>query len=724
MKRFAFLSLCLFIVLSIGLSVASAAQYDSEIYQAQKALKARGYSPGIPDGLWGKSTESAIKHFQVDNDLPVTGKLDEQTKAKLGIVSTARSVKRNQQVQKRRLALVIGNSAYKSSPLINPVNDAQDMAAALKRLEFEVIHKENASQQAMEEAIFTFSNRLKKGGVGLFYYAGHGVQVNGRNYLIPIGASIRAQREIKYKAVDAGQVLDGMFDAGNGLNIVMLDACRDNPFARSFRTSSRGLGRMDAPTGSFIAYATAPGSVAADGTGRNGIYTKHLLKHMKTPGLTIERVLKRTRNDVMRETGNKQVPWQASSLTGDFYFASSGAVVSQPAETPSVSTIEISANVSGAQVLLDDRGVGATPVQGVEVSPGSHRIRVKKEGYDTYEKSVQVEAGRTFSMQVYLDKMKPRKGRLYVETDPKNAKVNMQGIDRFYQGIELEPGRYRVEVSASGYKTKAMWITLDAGEDKSLDIRTERVAASRIEEPSSRTKTWKDPVTGMEFVWVAGGCYEMGCGSWAGDCDNDEKPVHKVCLDGFWMGKYEVTQGQWKKVMGKNPSRFKASFLKNRDNYPVEKVSWNDAKDFISKLNSRSSYKFRLPTEAEWEHAARSGGKAEKYSGSNNVGAVAWYRENSGDTTHPVGTKAPNGLGIYDMSGNISEWCEDVYSKGAYSNPQRNNPISIYTEKGSLRVFRGGSWNDLAHGCRSAVRSRYTPGFGDGDLGFRLSRTP
>jgi len=322
MKRFAIITISLFIALYIGLSISHAAQYDPVVYQAQKALKVRGYDPGKPDGLWGKSTESAIKHFQVDNDLPVTGKLDEQTKAKLGIVSTARSVKRNQPEKERRIALVIGNSDYKSSPLINPVNDAQDMAAALINLGFEVIHKQDAGQREMEESIRSFGTKLRKGGVGLFYYAGHGMQIGERNYLIPTDAEVYKEIDVKYESVDAGRVLDEMHDAGNGLNIVLLDACRDNPFARSFRTNSRGLARMDAPTGTFIAYATAPGSIAADGEGRNGIFTRHLLKNMSAPGFKIEDIMKQVRIGVMQETRNRQVPWQASSLTGNFYFAS------------------------------------------------------------------------------------------------------------------------------------------------------------------------------------------------------------------------------------------------------------------------------------------------------------------------------------------------------------------------------------------------------------------
>jgi len=220
----------------------------------------------------------------------------------------------------RRLALVIGNGAYRSAPLKNSQNDARDMAAALKKLGFEVMLYQNAKQREMHEAIRDFGQKLSAGGVGLFYFAGHGVQVKGRNYLIPIGAKIRTESEVRYESVDAGRVLGQMEDAGNSLNIVILDACRDNPFARSFRSFEKGLARMDAPTGSLIAYATGPGQVAADGEGRNGTYTKNLLKHMMKPGQTVEQMFKLVRIDVMNETGKMQIPWESTSLIGNFYF--------------------------------------------------------------------------------------------------------------------------------------------------------------------------------------------------------------------------------------------------------------------------------------------------------------------------------------------------------------------------------------------------------------------
>ena len=171
-----------------------------------------------------------------------------------------------------RTALVIGNSAYPTAPLKNPVNDATDMAAALKRLGFDVTLLTDATMRQMEEAVRAFGLKLRGGGIGLFYFAGHGVQVAGENYLVPVNAAIQSEGDVKYGSLNAGLVLAKMEDAGNGPNVVILDACRNNPFARSFRSAEAGLARMDAPTGSLIAYATAPGHVASDGEGRNGVW--------------------------------------------------------------------------------------------------------------------------------------------------------------------------------------------------------------------------------------------------------------------------------------------------------------------------------------------------------------------------------------------------------------------------------------------------------------------
>jgi uncharacterized caspase-like protein len=220
----------------------------------------------------------------------------------------------------RRVALVIGNSTYKESPLNNPANDATDMAVALKDLGFEVTLRTDANQRQMKQALREFARDIKGGGVGLFYFAGHGVQSHGRNFLVPIGASIESEAEIEDETIDANLVLSYMDEAQNRVNIVVLDACRNNPFARSFRSASRGLTQMEAGKGSFIAFATAPGAVAADGSGRNGVYTEHLLASLKQPDGDIDKVFRRVAAEVSKATGGKQVPWVSTSLTGDFYF--------------------------------------------------------------------------------------------------------------------------------------------------------------------------------------------------------------------------------------------------------------------------------------------------------------------------------------------------------------------------------------------------------------------
>ncbi|MCK5542181.1 MAG: SUMF1/EgtB/PvdO family nonheme iron enzyme [Desulfobacterales bacterium] len=493
-----------------------------------------------------------------------------------------------------RIALVIGNSDYQSAPLANPVNDARDMASALKKCGFDVILKINADQRTMEKAADQFYTTLKRSKVGLFYYAGHGMQINGANYLIPVNAHVATESDVKFESVDVGRILGKMKDAGNELNIVLLDACRDNPFKRSFRTSKKGLARMEAPSGTIIGYATAPGSVAADGNNRNGVFTSHFLKYMMQPGIPIEKVLKETRKNVYNETKGQQVPWDSSSLMGDFYFV----MGTQPPANQSQPAAPV------------------TPVQ----------------------------------------------------------------------------------------------------------------PQSIVSAPSTpvRGDTYTDSVTGMEFVYVEGGCYQMGQTE-AGKqliikergqesynkYYKDELPRHEVCVDGFWMAKYEVTQGQWQNIMGNNPSKFQSG-----DDFPVEQVSWNDAKEFITKLNNRSNVGFRLPTEGEWEYAARSNNRDYLYSGGNNIDSVAWYRSNSKSKTHRAGTKNLNDFGLYDMSGNVWEWCEDVYDENAYSKHSRNNPL--ITSGSNYRVNRGGSWINDPRNVRAADRIGITADHRFSSLGFRL----
>ena len=280
-------------------------------------------------------------------------------------VSAFAQSNRGMKLHSDRYALVIGNSAYQTAPLTNPVNDAEDMSSTLINMGFTVILKKNADQRTMEDAIRSFGKQLRKGGVGLFYFAGHGMQVDGRNYLIPVDSKIESESDVKYEAVDAGRVLGKMEDAENQLNIVILDACRNNPFSRNFRSTETGLARMDAPRGSLIAYATAPGEIAADGTERNGIFTKYLMKHMVVPNLPIELVLKQTRIDVARATDGRQTPWESSSLMGNFYFKSEKGIVTSEKADKSNITSEKSPSETKMATIVEDSKRNTEPWTGI-----------------------------------------------------------------------------------------------------------------------------------------------------------------------------------------------------------------------------------------------------------------------------------------------------------------------------------------------------------------------
>jgi uncharacterized caspase-like protein len=273
----------------------------------------------------------------------------------------------------RRVALIIGNANYSVGSLKNPVNDAKDMASTLRELGFDVIAKEDMKLREMKEVIHLFGDKILNSEVALFYYAGHGIQVNGQNYLVPIDANIKKHEDIEYECVDVGLVLAQMEEKADRTNIVILDACRNNPFARRFRDSSRGLAVLNARRGTLIAYATAPGKVASDGGLRNGLYTQELLKNMRTPGLSIEEFFKQVRIAVSTQTQGEQIPWELSSLTIPFSFKieleksqPSSTVTSGTASQDMNPTITIIEPIQGSSVeqIITAKGSAANVPEG------------------------------------------------------------------------------------------------------------------------------------------------------------------------------------------------------------------------------------------------------------------------------------------------------------------------------------------------------------------------
>jgi len=222
--------------------------------------------------------------------------------------------------QRRRLALVIGNSAYLSRPLKNPVNDAQDMSAVLRATGFDVLELYDADLTGMRSVVNEFSQSLPRYDVGLVYYSGHGIEFGGRNYFLPVNADIKSEEEIPRQGYDATEISEKIGRSNTKTSILIIDACRNNPVFSKFRSATSGLKPMDAASGSIVAFSAAPGQIASDGNGRNSPYTAALLKQIQVPGKKIEDVLKEARKIVSEESGGRQVPWYNSSLAGDFYF--------------------------------------------------------------------------------------------------------------------------------------------------------------------------------------------------------------------------------------------------------------------------------------------------------------------------------------------------------------------------------------------------------------------
>lgn len=279
----------------------------------------------IKSGFWvrdkfiGSSSEKATELSLLENKIPL------QKEESIKTTVTGNTLPQlNEQATaiaaEKRIALVVGNANYKTRPLRNPRNDADDVSNALKSSGFQVIDLRDATLQQMRNSVRQFGDRLINNDVGLVYYSGHGVEVKGRNYFIPVNTDIMREDEIADQGLDVSLILEKMNTAGKGVNILIVDACRDDPFGRSFRSSSRGLAQMDAPRGTIIAYSTSPGKVAADGDGRNSPYTKNLVRAMQQPNKPIEQVFKEVRRAVQEETKNQQTPWENTSLSGDFYF--------------------------------------------------------------------------------------------------------------------------------------------------------------------------------------------------------------------------------------------------------------------------------------------------------------------------------------------------------------------------------------------------------------------
>ena len=419
-------------------------------------------------------------------------------------------------------------------------------------------------------------------------------------------------------------------------------------------------------------------------------------------------------NDQLKGKGT----WTGDLATGDYQIESrlashrstrrelavtpelTGQTIPLTAPSPIYGTLDINSTPTDADIYIDGTKVGTTPMLFPECLIGQHTIKISKPGHSDYTTTINLDESATQDINCRLES-----GRPITITAPEGADIyidNQKAATTRYEG-NLAYGDHTIYATQAGKKTDVRTLNVSMGSG----------ALQAINLAFMKAKTFT--VNGVQFTMmpVEAGTFTMGATPEMKNPWNNEKPTHQVTLtNNYYIGQTEVTQALWKAVMGRKPSRFKG------DNRPVEQVSWKDCQKFITKLNSLTGQKFRLPTEAEWEYAARGGKKSKgyQYSGSNNLDEVAWYGDNSSSHTHDVATKQPNELGVYDMSGNVWEWCQDW--KGSYSSTSQTNPTGA---TGVLRrVCRGGSWNFGARSCRSSIRYGYSPNDAYDTLGLRL----
>lgn len=523
----------------------------------------------------------------------------------------------------QRVALVIGNATYEQAPLKNPVNDARAMATRLERLGFVVIQRENLKSREIGPALREFRARLSPGAVALFFYAGHGLQVRGQNYLPAVDAAIDAEEDVPTQSLDVGKVLEVMDESKSRVNLVFLDACRNNPFSRRFRAMSRGLAKIDAPSGTLISFATRPGSVAADGDGLNGLYTEHLLRHIDDSGVPIEQLLKRVGAGVKLASKGLQEPWSEGLIEGDFYFRT-GAVAIEPAQP------------KGEPAVIQAAAMTTPPVAPAPVAPG---------------------AGTAFRDCTECPEML------------------MMPVGSFVMGSPFNESRREA----------------DEGPQRTVKI-AQRFALGRYEVTVDEFAAF---VRETSYA-AAGGCYVWNGSQW----------LQKASTD-------------WK-----NPGYAQTGAS------PVTCVNWRDAKAYAGWLAKKTGKSYRLPSEAEWEYAARAGTATPFNTGAFIQPAQANYNSTvsyAGSETLlsragpvAVGSYPPNAFRVHDMHGNVWEWTEDCYN-ARYDGAPADGTAWLFGDC-RRRALRGGAWSSPPWEVRSAAR--YPALAADrfaGRVGFRVA---
>lgn len=568
----------------------------------------------------------------------------------------------------QNVALVIGNGAYRDVPALpNPPSDAKAMAASLRRMGYEVVEGVDMTLPQMLEQLKRFQVLAERADIAIIFYAGHGMQINGQNFLLPVDARLEHELDLQRQALALDEIMARVPDS-RVLRLVILDACRDNPFVRKLAQSGgtrsaklgAGLSVVDGEgRNTLISYSTKAGLVAEDGDGTNSPFTQALLRHLETPGLEVGKLFGKVRDDVVRETQERQQPFTYGSVGGD-------SIYLVPPRVPATAVVA----VADAPAL---------------VASGS---ALELSFWETIKNS-------------------------------SNAADYRAYVERFPNGTFVGLARNRLESLAPA---------VTAGAPVSHNV-SRGAQALQAGAGSGVGSVFQDCPFCPSMVVVPAGSFMMGSPIGEAGREQDEEP-HKVDIrQPFAIGQYEVTFQEWDmcRAEGGCNGYVPPDQGWGRGRKPVVNVSWLDAQAYITWLNNKLGLsgrpdRFRLPTEAEWEYAARSGGKV--FNPAEVTPASVNYKTDSKDTfrgqTVIVGSLPANGLHLHEMLGNVREWVEDCYGNYAIAPADGSATANGACKE---RVRRGGSWNNPFSGVRPGNRAKDQPKDRGNDLGFRLARS-
>lgn len=609
----------------------------------------------------------------------------------------------NDPVDSRRIALVIGNGSYPDAPLGNPAGDALAMSQTLRALGFEVMAYQNATRHGMLEAIRKFERRLGAGGVGLFYFAGHGFRVGDRTLLLPVDVDGRIPSRLLADGIDLAAVLDGMSAPRPGkLNLLVLDTCLNNPFQTGAPPPAPALPRQ-----TLIAYATAPGQLAADGE-RHGLYTAALLEALVQPGKDVMAVFRSVQSAVWRASQHKQLPALSSSVNASFSFLPAGHGL------PIQPLLAASAD-QGVPAATQYRGI--LPKDSAEQYELAFWESIKDSSFASdYEAYLQAYPKGRFAGLARARIERLRAAAPKAETPPERAPppAPTKAAPERATGQPARTPPERAQPTAP--PPRALPAPAPAA--------APAVAASpRPTHPADRAgiSEVKDCPACPALITLPRGTFTMGSNS----ADPSEKPAHQVSInEPFAIGKFEVTAEQWNACTAADACPRIATITGMPGNAPARDVSWDDAQQYVKWLSKLSGKSYRLPTEAEWEYAARGGTATRHWWGEQMLAGNAnckgcgepWQQKEPAT----VGSFAANPYGLHDTSGSVWEWVSDCWHTSYHGAPA--NGQAWQEPNCTVRVIRGGSWRDGSAYMPSSTRFKYDASVRNAQNGFRVAR--